>query len=101
MLDWFTTIPGILISAGVILLIISVVLFITGNKQDKKEAKVEKKEPEIKITEPVVEEVKEAPKEELLEEVSEVELPIEDKEETKEIEIPTEEEMEITFDEEK
>ena len=35
MLDWFTTIPGLLISCGVILLLIAVVLFILGNKKEK------------------------------------------------------------------
>lgn len=36
MLDWFMTIPGILIICGVILLIIAVVLFVLGSKKDKK-----------------------------------------------------------------
>lgn len=35
-LDWFTTIPGILITLGVVLLIIAVILFVTGNKKDNK-----------------------------------------------------------------
>ena len=35
MLDWFTTIPGILITCGVILLFVAVVLFILGNKKEK------------------------------------------------------------------
>ena len=35
MLDWFTTIPGLLITCGVILLIIALVLFILGNKKGK------------------------------------------------------------------
>lgn len=34
-LDWFTTIPGILISIGVVLLIVAIILFATGNKKDK------------------------------------------------------------------
>lgn len=38
MLDWFTTIPGILIICGVILLVIAIILFIVGNKKAKKEA---------------------------------------------------------------
>ena len=37
MLDWFTTIPGILIICGVILLVIAIILFIAGNKKSKKE----------------------------------------------------------------
>lgn len=37
MLDWFTTIPGILIICGVILLIIAIILFIVGAKKSKKE----------------------------------------------------------------
>lgn len=37
MLDWFTTIPGILIICGVILLIIAIVLFISGSRKSKKE----------------------------------------------------------------
>lgn len=40
MLDWFTTIPGILIICGVILLLISIVLFIAGAKKSKKEGTV-------------------------------------------------------------
>ena len=36
MLDWFTTIPGILITCGVVLLIIAIVLFILGNKKEKR-----------------------------------------------------------------
>ena len=36
MLDWFMTIPGILIICGVILLVIAVVLFVLGSKKDKK-----------------------------------------------------------------
>lgn len=36
MLEWFTTIPGILIICGVILLVIAVVLFVVGSKKDKK-----------------------------------------------------------------
>lgn len=39
MLDWFTTIPGILIICGVLLLVIAIILFIVGSKKDKKEAK--------------------------------------------------------------
>jgi len=34
-LDWFTTIPGILISVGVVLLIVAIILFATGSKKDK------------------------------------------------------------------
>ena len=37
MLDWFTTIPGILIICGVILLVIAIILFIVGAKKAKKE----------------------------------------------------------------
>ena len=40
MLDWFTTIPGILILCGVVLLIIAIILFILGNKKSKKEVTV-------------------------------------------------------------
>ena len=36
MLDWLTTIPGILIACGVILLLIAIVLFIIGNKKEKR-----------------------------------------------------------------
>lgn len=39
-LDWFTTIPGILVSVGVVLLVIALVLFILGSKKTKKEEKV-------------------------------------------------------------
>lgn len=37
MLDWITTIPGILIICGVILLVIAIILFIVGAKKSKKE----------------------------------------------------------------
>lgn len=37
MLDWFTTIPGLLIACGVIILIIAIVLFVLGAKKTKKE----------------------------------------------------------------
>lgn len=37
MLDWFTTIPGILIICGVILLLIAIILFVAGAKKTKKE----------------------------------------------------------------
>lgn len=37
MLDWFTTIPGILIICGIILLIIAIILFVVGAKKSKKE----------------------------------------------------------------
>ena len=36
MLDWFTTIPGILILCGVLLLVIAIILFILGAKKSKK-----------------------------------------------------------------
>lgn len=39
MMDWFTTIPGILIICGVLLLIIAIVLFIVGSKKEKKDKK--------------------------------------------------------------
>lgn len=41
MLDWFTTIPGILVICGVILLVIAIILFIAGNKKAKKEGMVQ------------------------------------------------------------
>ena len=41
MLDWFTTIPGILVICGVILLVIAIILFIAGNKKAKKEEMVQ------------------------------------------------------------
>lgn len=41
MLDWFTTIPGILVICGVILLVIAIILFIAGNKKVKKEEMVQ------------------------------------------------------------
>ena len=37
MLEWFTTIPGILIICGVILLVIAVILFVVGAKKNKNE----------------------------------------------------------------
>lgn len=36
MLDWFTTIPGILIICGVLLLIIAIILFVAGAMKNKK-----------------------------------------------------------------
>ena len=36
MLDWFTTIPGILIICGVILLLIAIILFVVGSRKTKK-----------------------------------------------------------------
>lgn len=41
MLDWFTTIPGILVICGVILLVIAIILFIAGNKKAKKDEMVQ------------------------------------------------------------
>ena len=41
MLDWFTTIPGILVICGVILLVIAIILFIAGNNKAKKEEMVQ------------------------------------------------------------
>ena len=35
MLEWFTTIPGVLVICGVVLLILAVILFILGNKKGK------------------------------------------------------------------
>ena len=35
MLDWFTTVPGLLITCGAVLLLIALVLFILGNKKEK------------------------------------------------------------------
>ena len=37
MLEWFTTIPGILVICGVILLVIAIILFIVSAKKDKKQ----------------------------------------------------------------
>lgn len=34
-LNWFTTIPGILITLGIVLLIVAIILFIAGNKKSK------------------------------------------------------------------
>jgi hypothetical protein len=34
-LEWFTTVPGILITGGVVVLLIALILFITSNKKDK------------------------------------------------------------------
>lgn len=58
MLDWFTTIPGILIASGVVLLIVAIILFILGNKKDKKNvAEVNKTAEEPIVETPVVETV--------------------------------------------
>ena len=40
MLEWFTTIPGVLVICGVVLLIIAIVLFIMGSKNGAKKAPV-------------------------------------------------------------
>lgn len=37
MLEWFTTIPGLLIACGVIILVIAIILFALGAKKSKKE----------------------------------------------------------------
>lgn len=42
MLDWFTTIPGILIICGVLLLIIAIILFVVGARKNKKKEVVDK-----------------------------------------------------------
>ena len=34
-LEWFTTVPGILITGGVVVLLIALILFIASNKNDK------------------------------------------------------------------
>lgn len=48
-LNWFTTIPGILISLGVVLLIIALILFIVGGKKTKKEEKVVTKDDTLAV----------------------------------------------------
>ena len=35
MFDWFTTVPGILVLCGIVLLFIAVILFVLGNKKEK------------------------------------------------------------------
>ena len=40
MLDWFMTVPGILVACGIVLLIIAVILFMLGNKKEKKAASI-------------------------------------------------------------
>lgn len=67
MLDWIMTIPGLLITSGVVLLILAIILFIIGNKKGKAAKVVENTNdvpaPEAistdtisTVTEPVVEE---------------------------------------------
>ena len=41
-LDWFLTIPGILISCGVLLLLIALIIFIVTSVKAKKEEKEDK-----------------------------------------------------------
>ena len=41
-LKWFTTIPGLLITGGVLLLVVALVIFIVTSKKDKKNKKAEK-----------------------------------------------------------
>ncbi len=53
-LDWFTTIPGLLVSVGVVLLLIAIILFIVGNRKAKKNAK--KMETSSENTAPMVSE---------------------------------------------
>lgn len=50
-LDWFTTIPGILISLGVVLLIIALILFIVGIKKTSKEKKIADAQSDIYVEE--------------------------------------------------
>lgn len=101
MLEWLTSIPGILISCGVLLLIISVIIFIATSKKGetepvKEEVKEEKPVAieEVKVEEPK-EEVNFEPVVEIKEEV--VEVPVETEEETIEIEIPVEEEPKMDY----
>ena len=92
MFDWFTTIPGILIISGVVLLLIAIILFIAGNKKGEKETKVVDKEEAHEVEPVVTEEV--APEmtedtpitEEVVEEIT-IEVPVIDEVE----EQPTEE----------
>ena len=88
MLEWFITFPGILITCGVLLLIISIVAFIvTTSKEEKKnEMPTEKANPELKV-----EEVK-TEKEEV------VEIPIEVEEKIIEIKTPDFNEKETKID---
>ena len=51
MLDKITTMPGILITCGVVLLVIAIILFLLGNKKDKK---VENSAPVSDVNEPIV-----------------------------------------------
>ena len=38
-LSWFTTIPGLLITGGIVLLIIALIIFIVTGRKNKKEEK--------------------------------------------------------------
>ena len=47
--SWFLTIPGMLITGGVLLLIIALIVLIVSGKKDKKEKKLFKKNPDDKL----------------------------------------------------
>ena len=102
MLEWFTSIPGILISCGVLLLIISVIVFIATSKKGETEPTKEpvKEEKTVVVEEVKVEEPKEEIKVEPVVEIKEevVEVPVEtEEEETIEIKIPVEEEPKLDY----
>ena len=66
MLEWFTTIPGILVICGVILLVIAIILFAVSAKKDKKENMVNEQvsnniEPVVETPVSTVTEVKDTP----------------------------------------
>ena len=48
-LSWFTTIPGLFITAGVILLIIALIILIITGKKSKKEKKAKEAKQEEKV----------------------------------------------------
>lgn len=89
--DWFTTVPGLLIAGGVVLLIIAVILFVLGGKKNTEGAVVEN----IEKAEALASEVASAvePVQETVSQVSEpvVEVPT--------VEAPVSQEPVVSFEE--
>ena len=96
MLDWIMTIPGLLITSGVVLLILAIILFIIGNKKGKTAKVVETtsdapapeaistdtistvSEPVVEETAPVVENNEVTPANGVINFTPEVETPVEE-----------------------
>ena len=86
MLEWFMTVPGLLISSGVVLLIVAIVLFVLDNKSAKKGTSVKAVTDKVEVS--AVQEKKE--------EKEEIKIPTVD-----EVPVEVTEEMDYSFDEDK